>query len=44
MAHMVLSGEIQKKGIFCPESLGLDPSPIINDIEKAGGTYKEEII
>lgn len=44
MAHMVMSGEINKKGVFSPEALGLDPSPIINEIEKEGGTYKEEII
>jgi saccharopine dehydrogenase-like NADP-dependent oxidoreductase len=44
MAHMVISGEINKKGVFSPEALGLDPRPIIKEIEKQGGTYREEII
>lgn len=43
IGQMVLTGRIQKKGMFCPEALGLDPQPILDELAKAGGTYQEEI-
>ncbi len=43
MSQMVLEGNIRRKGVFCPEALGLDPRPIIDRIEKAGGSFWETL-
>lgn len=44
LGRMILTGEIQMKGVFCPEALGIDPQPILDEIAEAGGTSKVEVL
>lgn len=43
VAHMVLTGKIQTKGVLSPETLGLEPKPILDELAKEGATFKETI-
>lgn len=44
VAHMVLTGKVNMRGVFPPEALNLDPKPIEDELAAAGGVYTEENI
>jgi len=44
LGRMILTSEIQMKGVFCPEALGIDPQPILDELAKAGGVSKVETL
>lgn len=44
IGQMILTGKINMKGVFCPEALGIDPQPILDELAKAGGISKVEVL
>ena len=43
MAEMIITGKIGIKGVVCPEALGLDPKPIMEEVKKVGAVFTEEV-